>query len=276
MTEDFHIHWEIAAQLLVLEAAYLLAIGPLRHRFVYPDVVRPSRGRAWLFTLGVFVIFLAEATPIHELSEQFLFSVHMTQHLLLVLLAVPLLMLGTPAWLVRPLLHHPLVGPLLRWCTQPVIALVLFNVTLAAWHLPQLYDWTLWSHNAHILEHVTFMLTAVFMWWPILSPLPELPRLTYPLQMLYLFVQSLVPAVLAALLTFSDKVMYPTYGAAPRITSLTPVADQQLGGLIMKVAGTVVLWALATVIFFIWAHRDERDPGAEDRGLHAHPRQHEV
>ena len=271
---DFHIHWEIAAQLVMLEAAYLLAIGPLRYRFVYPEVVRPSRGRAWLFSLGVFVIFLAEATPIHELSEQFLFSVHMTQHLLLVMLAVPLLMLGTPAWLVRPLYHHPLVGPLLRWGTRPLIALVLFNSTLAAWHLPQLYDWTLWSHNAHILEHVTFMGTAVLMWWPILSPLPELPRLTYPLQILYLFVQSLVPGVLAALLTFADRVIYPTYGAAPRITSLDPVADQALGGLIMKIAGTVMLWALATVIFFIWANRDERDPGAEEHSLHAQPSRH--
>jgi putative membrane protein len=271
---DFHIHWEIVAQLVVLESAYLLAIGPLRHHFVYPDVVRPSRARAWLFTLGIFVIFMAEATPMHEISEQFLFSVHMTQHLLLVLLAIPLMLLGTPAWLVRPLFHHPLAGPLLRWCTRPLIALLLFNGTLAAWHLPQLYDWTLWNHNAHIVEHVTFMATAVFMWWPILSPLPELPRLTYPLQILYLFVQSLVPGVLAALLTFSDRVIYPTYGAAPRISSLDAVSDQQIGGLIMKLAGTLMLWLLATVIFFIWASRDERDPGAEERGVHVQPPRH--
>jgi len=273
--EDFHIHWEIVVQLVMLEAAYLLAIGPLRHRFVYPDVVRPDRSRAWLFSLGVFVIFVAEATPIHELSEQFLFSIHMTQHLLLVILAIPLMMLGTPAWLIRPLYHHPLVGPLLRWGTRPLIALVLFNGTLAAWHLPQLYDWTLWNHNAHILEHITFMGTAVLMWWPILSPLPELPRLTYPLQILYLFVQSLPPGILAALLTFSDRVMYPTYGTAPRISWLDPVADQQLGGLIMKLVGTLMLWLLATVIFFIWANRDERDPGAEDQGVYARPPQHQ-
>ncbi|HLH23037.1 MAG TPA: cytochrome c oxidase assembly protein [Chloroflexota bacterium] len=273
---DFHIHWEIAAQLALIEAAYLLAIGPLRHHFVYRDVVRPSRGRAWLFSLGIFIIFLAEATPIHELSEEYLFSVHMTQHLMLVLGAVPLMLLGTPAWMVRPLYHHPLAGPVLRWCTRPLIALVLFNVTLAAWHLPQLYDWTLWNHNAHILEHITFMVTAVFMWWPILSPLPELPRLTYPLQMLYLFVQSLVPGVLAALLTFSDRVIYPTYGAAPRISSLDALADQQLGGLIMKLVGTLMLWVLATVIFFIWANRDERDPGAEERALHPPPRRQKI
>src|SRR5438105_8406341 len=232
---DWHVHWDILGLLLLLEGGYLLAIGPLRRRFVWPELVKPDRGRALLFTLGVFVVFLAEGTPLHELSEQYLFSAHMTQHLLLTTVAVPLLMLGTPAWLARPLLDHPLLAWLLRWGTRPVVALVLFNGTLAFWHLPQMYDWTLWNHNAHILEHVTFVLTAVCMWWPVLSPLPELPRLSYPLQILYLFVQSLVPAVIAAIITFSDRVMYPTYGAAPRITSLSPVADQQIAGLIMKV-----------------------------------------
>ena len=263
---DLHVHWEIAAQLLLLEAVYLLAIGPLRRRFVYPEHVRASRFQAFVFTAGVFVIFLAEATPLHELSEQFLFSAHMVQHLLLISLAVPMMLVGTPPWLLRPLLHHPLVGPLMRWMARPVVALVLFNGTLAAWHLPQIYDWTLWNHNAHILEHVTFMATALFMWWPVLSPLPELPRLSYPLQMLYLFVQSLGPGVIAALITFADRVIYPTYGAAPRVTDLSPLADQQMAGLIMKLAGTFVLWFVATVIFFIWASRAEHDPGHGEIG----------
>jgi putative membrane protein len=259
---DLHLHWDIAAQLLVLEAAYLAAIGPLRHRFVHARLVRPSRAQALMFTGGVFVVFLAEATPLHELSEQYLFSAHMVQHLLLISLAVPMMLVGTPAWLLRPLLDHPLIGPLMRCATRPVVALVLFNATLAAWHLPQLYDWTLWNHNAHIFEHVTFMATAIFMWWPILSPLPELPRLSYPLQILYLFVQSLAPGVIAALITFSDRVIYPTYGAAPRITDMSALADQQMAGLIMKLAGTFLLWFVATVIFFIWANRAEHDPGA--------------
>ncbi len=269
---DWHLHWDITAQLVALEAAYLLAIGPLRRRFVYAEHVRPSRAQALLFTGGVFLIFVAEATPLHEISERFLFSAHMVQHLLLITLAVPMMLVGTPAWLVRPALDHPLLGRLLRWGTRPVVALVLFNGTLALWHLPQLYDWTLWSHNAHVLEHVMFLGTAVLMWWPILSPLPELPRLSYPLQILYLFVQSLGPGVIAALITFSDRVIYPTYGAAPRVTDLSPLADQQLAGLIMKLAGTLVLWLLATVIFFIWANRAEREPFAGEAGAPPPPR----
>jgi putative membrane protein len=262
---DWHLHWDVIALILLVEGAYLLAVGPLRGRFVHAGLVRPDPKQVCLFTLGMLTIYVAEGTPIHELSEQYLFSVHMTQHILLVTIAVPLLLLGTPAWLMRPALDHPLLGWLMRQATRPLVALVLFNGTLALWHLPQLYDWALWNHNAHILEHVMFFSTAIFLWWPIFSPLPELPRLSYPLQMLYLFVQSLVPGVIAALITFSDRLIYPTYGAAPRITSLTPLADQQLAGLIMKLAGTFALWLLATIIFFIWANREESEQPAAPR-----------
>jgi putative membrane protein len=259
---DWHVHWDVIAILLLIEAGYLLALGPWRHRFVHADLVRPDRKQVWLFSLGIVTIFLAEGTPIHELSEQYLFSVHMWQHILLTTVAVPLLLLGTPSWLARPLLDHPLLAWLLRQGTRPLIAIVLFNATLAAWHLPQIYDWALWNHNAHILEHVMFFGTAILLWWPIFSPLPELPRLSYPLQMLYLFVQSLLPGIIAALITFSDRVIYPTYGAAPRITTLDPLADQQLAGLIMKLAGTFALWLLASIIFFIWANSEENDEPA--------------
>ena len=257
-----HIHWDVIAILLFIEGAYLLAIGPLRRRFVHADLVKATPREVALFSLGVLAIFVAEGTPIHDLSEQYLFSVHMWQHVLLVTFAVPLMMLGTPAWLVRPLLGHPLLAWLLRNCTRPLVALVLFNGTLAAWHLPQMYDWALWNHNAHILEHMMFFGTAVFLWWPVFSPLPELPRLSYPLQILYLFVQSLVPGIIASLITFSNRVIYPTYGAADRITSLSSLEDQQLAGLIMKLSGTAALWLLATIIFFIWANQEDREQPA--------------
>ncbi len=259
---DWHIHWDVIAILALIEGAYLLAVGPWRHRFVHAEIVRATPRQIALFSLGVFAIFVAEGTPIHDLSEQFLFSVHMWQHVLLTIIAVPLMLLGTPAWLVRPLLDHPLLAWILRNGTRPLVALVLFNGTLAAWHLPQLYDWALWNHNAHLLEHVMFFGTSIFLWWPIFSPLPELPRLSYPLQMLYLFIQSLVPGVIAALITFSDRVIYPTYGAAPRITDMSPLADQQLAGLIMKLTGTLALWLLATIIFFIWANQEDKDQPA--------------
>lgn len=98
---------------------------------------------------------------------------------------------------------------------------------------------------------------AMLMWWPVLSPAPELPRLSPPAQMMYLFVQSLVPAVLGAFITFSTEILYPAYAAAPRIWGISPVTDQQMGGLIMKVLGTLVLWGVVTVVFFKWAGQEQ-------------------
>ena len=97
----------------------------------------------------------------------------------------------------------------------------------------------------------------MLMWWPVLSPVPELPRLSPPAQMLYLFVQSLMPAVLGAFLIFADSVLYETYALAPRVWEISPHTDQQVGGLIMKVPGTLVLWGVVTVIFFQWAGQEQ-------------------
>jgi putative membrane protein len=97
------------------------------------------------------------------------------------------------------------------------------------------------------------------MWWPIFSPLKELPRLSYPLQMLYLFIQSLVPAVIASFITFSDRVIYGWYASAPRITDMSPLIDQQMGGLIMKIVGGFALWIPATIIFFLWYRHDQAE-----------------
>ena len=97
------------------------------------------------------------------------------------------------------------------------------------------------------------------MWWPILSAVPELPRLSYPLQMAYLFLQSLLPAVLASFITFSDGVVYRFYGEAPRIWGLSPVDDQQIAGGLMKLVGSLILWGFIAVAFFRWYQREERE-----------------
>ncbi len=254
-----YIDWITVGLLLQLEVAYLAAIGPLRGRIVYADVVKADWRRAVVFTLGVLTIFLADGTMLRPLSERYLFSAHMSEHLLLTTVAMPLLIIGTPDWLWRWMLQHPLIEAVMRFCTRPIMALVLFNATLALWHLPLFWELALRHENVHLLQHVMYMVTAVFMWWPVLSRVPELPPLSHPLQILYLFIQSLLPGTISAVLTFSDTPIYPTYATAERIVPLTPLADQQIAGLIMKSVGTVVLWLLATIIFFVWASRDSRD-----------------
>ena len=123
----------------------------------------------------------------------------MVQHLLLALVVAPLLIMGTPGGMLRPALALRGVGPVARWLTAPAHCFAIFNVVLAAWHLPPLYNYALAHHPVHIVQHLMFMAASVLMWWPVLSPLPELPRLSYPGQMLYLFLLSIPMAIVVGL-----------------------------------------------------------------------------
>jgi putative membrane protein len=188
----------------------------------------------------------------------------MVQHLLITMIAPPLLFLGTPRWLFRPLLRLPLALPIGRALTHPVVTFLAFNATFVLWHAPAFYDAALRSEPVHILEHVTMFVTAALTWWPIFSPLDELPPLAPPLQCLYLFFESIPPTILGALITFSGGVLYPTYARAPRVWGLTAEIDQQLGGLIMWIPGALIYLGVLTVVFFRWFNRDEYE-GSQDR-----------
>ena len=265
-------HPDVLLVLALLEAGYLWLLARYRPSpgSEGPGLVR----RVLLFSLGVLVLAIAEGPPLHDLSEQYLLSAHMLQHLLIQMAAVPLLLLGTPSWLLRPLLELTGSLRLLRFLTRPLMAFSVFGLTLAIWHVPELYDLALRQHPVHIVQHATFFVAAVLMWWPLVSHLPEAPPASYPMQMLYLFVVSTVPAVIAAFLTFSEEVLYPTYSAAPRLLALTPLADQQLAGLAMKLLGSAVLWLVLGIVFFRWYHRDQQEPGQDGPPLSSAPLAH--
>jgi putative membrane protein len=205
------------------------------------------------------VIFVSLNGPLHDLSDKYLFSAHMAQHLLLTLLFPPLLLYGTPAWVVRPILAPRWVTAVARVVTRPVIAAATFTAPIVLWHVPPFYEAALRHHGLHIVQHLVFLTTAVLMWWPILSPVPELPRIPYPGQMLYLFLLGLPMSLTGALITLSDAVLYPFYAAAPRVSrGLDALADQQIGGLLMWVVGGFALWGAMTVVWFRWSVRDQK------------------
>lgn len=221
---------------------------------------RPVSGwRKLSFFSALFVIFASLNGPIHDLSDNYLFSGHMVQHLLLTLAMPPLLIVGVPGWMIRPLLRNQAIGWLARRLTRPIACFAIFNIVIAAWHLPVLYNAAMDNHDIHIFEHLMFMSSAVLMWWPLASPLPELPRLSYPGQMLYCFLMSIPMSIVAVYITMSDHVLYPAYSSAPRIMALSPMDDQLLGGLIMWVPGGLIFVIIMSVVFFRWAARGEDD-----------------
>jgi putative membrane protein len=144
-----------------------------------------------------------------------------------------------------------------RLLTRPVVAAVLYTVTIAVWHLVPFYDLMMRSHDVHIATHLMFIVAATILWWPVMSPVPELPRLAYGMGMLYLFLVGIPMQIVAALITLSDEVLYPWYSVAPRTWGLSPLDDQQLGGLLMWVPGNLWMFLAIGVLFFKWARASE-------------------
>ena len=205
------------------------------------------------FFAGLLLLLGSLTGPLHDLSDYYLFSAHMIQHLLLAFAMPPLLLYGTPGWMIEPLLRPPLIRRLGRRLTRPSGAFACFNLVLVAWHLPPLYNLAMDHHGVHIVQHLMIMVVSVILWWPVLSPSAELPRAPYPVQMLYLFVVGLPMVVVSIFISMADTVLYPYYAAAPRIwTLLTPHADQHLGGLIMWIPGGLVFLVAISVVFFRW------------------------
>lgn len=217
----------------------------------------PSPWQQLSYFTALALLFFTLNGPLHDLSDFYLFSAHMVQHLILTLVVPPLMIAGTPGWMLRPLLRVPLLARLARTHTTVVACFVWFNVVLAFWHLPPNYNLALANHPVHILQHLMFIAASVLMWWPLMSPLPELPRAAYPAQMLYCFLMVIPMSIISIYIAMADTLLYPAYAAAPRLLGITPMQDQQYGGLIMWIPGGVFFYAVMTVVFFKWSKRGE-------------------
>lgn len=257
-----------------VHADVLLGAGLLAVAYAAAWVRGPRRGVAEpaRFLGGVLVLLLALNGPVHDLSDYYLFSVHMVQHLLLTLVVPPLLLAGTPPWmvdaLIAPLGRGRLTGAVARAATRPIPALALYSVALVGWHLPGPYGAALAHHGWHVAEHLMLIATAVLAWWPVLSPSALWPRLHYGAQILYLFAFGIPMTVVAAMITGAEHVLYPYYAAAPRLWGLTPLADQRLGGLIMWVPAGMIPLAAFSLVFFRWvAAEADAEPSPAERPL---------
>ncbi len=226
------------------------------------------------FAAGVATIWLASDWPVHDLAEHYLYSVHMVQHLLFTLVVALLLLIGTPAWMARHLVGGRTLLRVTRSLSRPVTGLIQFNVVLVLSHWPLVVEATVRHHPLHFVAHAVLLGSAVLMWMPVVSPLPEIPRIKPPAQMLYLFLQTIVPTVPASFLTFNDRPLYRIYATFPRLWGISALTDQQTAGLIMKIVGGLFLWLVIGVIFFRWYASEERE--TQDDVLHWHDVEHEL
>ncbi len=252
----WHPHWDVWALIAAFGLLYWLAVRKERQRRPGETVV--SRSQVASFAGGLAVMWVASDWPVHDVAEGYLYSVHMVQHLLLTLVVALLLLAGTPAWMARNVLGGGAVLRAVRALSRPVPGLIQFNLVLVLSHWPVVVEATVRYHALHFVAHAVLLASAVLMWMPVASPLPEVRRIKPPAQMLYLFLQTIVPTVPASFLTFNDRPLYGIYAELPRLWGISALTDQQTAGLIMKIVGGLFLWAVIAVIFFRWYADEER------------------
>jgi cytochrome c oxidase assembly factor CtaG len=232
--------------------------GWLRLRQQMPE--RFGAGRPLSFFACLTSIFLAISSPLDAFGNLLLIA-HMIQHLLLMMVAPPLLLLSDPFLpMLRGLpagISKHWLGPFLSWnalsrfgrrLTHPVVCCLGFVCTTIAWHLPPMYELALRSQTVHTVEHVCFLATGVLFWWPVIQPWPSKPQWPRWAMIPYLFVADFQNTALSAYLIFCDRVVYPTYAAAPRFSGMSALEDQAAAGAIMWVPGSIIFLVAVGIV----------------------------
>ncbi len=254
----------VVATLLASAALYLRAVRSARARHPGPTSGRDLQRRTWYFMTGLAVLYVALQSPIERYADQRL-AVHMTQHLLLTMVAAPLLLLGAPVTLAlraaTPERRRRLLLPLLRSAAlrrlfSPLLGWSLFTVVMWASHFSPLYDAALRSTTLHALEHLAYMVSATLFWAPLLGVDPNPRRLSHPARLLYMFLAMPQMSLLGLALWGTSGVLYPTYLAA--LGPSAALADQQLAGTIMGSAGMLFLVPAMALVMLDWLHQEER------------------
>jgi putative membrane protein len=237
--------------LLVLAASYAGASFQLGRR--------PSAREGAAFVAALLMILVAITGPLDELTRERSFAVYIFQQMLLVFVVPPLLLFGLPGWMLRPLMMNRFVEPVARVITRPLLAFLLFAAVFTLIHYPTVCDRICHVHPFYGNLHALLLLVGALLWWPLLSPLPEYPRMTYPMQIMYLFLLMIPMTAVAAPITLANSVLYMFYMGGTHPLGLTPIADQVLGGLIMWVGQGVYIMFVFSAIFYRWSRWDDQE-----------------
>ena len=250
--------------------AGIVALGIYVVRVIEPTAVAAGSPavtvaqKRW-FIAGVAVLWLASDWPIHDIAEDYLYSVHMVQHLLLTLVMPPMFLLATPEWLARLILGKGSFNRFLHRIARPVPAALLFNVLTALTHWAFIVNNSVEHGWLHYSLHTTLVTAALITWMPVCGPLPEL-RISYLNRGIYLFLMSIIPTIPGAWLTVSSGVLYQVYNRPERLWGVDVLNDQQAAGIMMKIGGGTYLWALILLTFIAGVNADRPKGSSKFRG----------
>jgi cytochrome c oxidase assembly factor CtaG len=212
--------------------------------------------------LGAFVLL----TPFDTVARTQLFAAHMLQAVVLTTLCAPLLVAACPDWLLQPVLGQPVLRAVAQALTRPLVASILFNLTFLAWHAPAIFNVAQRSESLYQVEMLSFLFLALLNWWPLIGSVRELRRLSYPMQMLYAFLDGQPVDIFAFLLVFTGTVFYRQYVIPPQLiqAGYTAVADQTVAGAFLLVPGLVDLVVMSP-LFFRWLAQIEQQAKVADQ-----------
>ena len=244
----FQQHIEVWVLIVAVVASYTYAVRKIGPRIVTTGEVVTSK-QLTAFIAGVLMLWLASDWPIHDISEEYLYSVHMFQHMMYSYFVPPLVLLATPYWLFDLIFSSSRSRRVINFLTKPVIAGVLFNLVIMITHIPALVNQSVSNGPLHYALHVLVITSSLLMWFSVCGP-DKQRHLSYGGKTIYLFLMSVVPTVPAAWLTFAEGAVYKHYDIAVRVWGLSVTTDQQVAGAIMKTGGSIFLWSIIVFIFF--------------------------
>lgn len=277
---------------IIIGILYILMTITFRHKF--GNVPKPTILQIIYFYLGLILLYIAKGAPIDLLSHIML-SAHMIQMVILYLVIPILFILSLPHWIIEKFIELPIIKPIFTFFTHPIIALLLFNFLFALYHLPVIFDFSKSSQLAHVSITTILFILAIFMWWPIVTPLEKYNRLNPLLKMIYLVGSIFIVSIACALIIFAKEPLFEAYSAkgawiqslslcvpidilnglsgnlsgAEFFSPLSTLEDQQLGGILMMFLQQFIYGLIIARIFFGWFSDKNMTidplPTAEDR-----------
>lgn len=266
------------ALLVLTGVLYFILTGPKRH--IFGDVDAPSAKQHLLFYSGLALLYVIKGSPV-DLMSHIMLGAHMIQMAFLYFLAPILLMRGLPAWWWRWFVNLPFIKPIFSFFTTPLVALALFNSLFPIYHIPVVFDFSKASPTAHFIITVVLFIFAVFMWWPIITPVEEMDTLQPLLKIGYLVLSIFLISIACALIIFADELIYEAFSSngawvqslsicvpgdvldgisgslsGPEMFSpMSAIDDQQLGGIVMMTMQQIIYTSVISWVFFGWFTR---------------------
>lgn len=244
----FQFHPEVWLLIIGLIVAFVYTVRVLGPK-VAPEGKIISRRQITTFTVMILLLWLASDWPMHDIAEEYLYSVHMVQHMVISYIVPPLALLATPEWLFRLLIGKGRTYKVVRFLTRPVVGVLVYNITLMITHIPQIVNRSAAGGPLHYSLHVLIVTTSLMFWVPVCGPIREW-RMSDGAKMIYLFGTSLIPTIPAGWLTFAEGAVYKHYDTIVRVGGISVLSDQQAAGGIMKLGGSTLMWTIIIYIFF--------------------------